>query len=166
MTTRVALVTGGSGAIGAATAKALAATGHRIALTWRSQEQAAAATCTAIQEAGGTAMALPWEGGDEDATEALFTSVENGLGHVEILVNVAGIRRDSLLPSTSMAAWNDVVRTDLTASFATMRRAARMLIRRRWGRIVNVGSVAATSGIPGQASYAAAKSGLIAIPFS
>ena len=162
MTARVALVTGGSGAIGAATARALAADGHRLAVTFRSNRDAATATCQEIEGLGGEAIAVPWTG-TEAATAILFDEVQERLGEVEVLVNVAGIRRDAPLPMMSVTAWQEVLATDLTGVFLTMRHASRGLVRRRWGRIVNVGSVASTSGIPGQAAYAAAKAGLIGL---
>lgn len=163
MTGRVALITGGSGAIGGATARALAVDGHRLAVTFRSNRDAATATCQEIQDLGGEAIAVPWPAGTEAATTILFDEVQDRLGEVEVLVNVAGIRRDAPLPMMSVTAWQEVVDTDLTGVFLTMRHASRGLVRRRWGRIVNVGSVASTSGIPGQAAYAAAKAGLIGL---
>lgn len=163
MTSRVALVTGGSGGIGAAVASALAGQGDRVAITYRSQASSAENTCNAIEADGGEAIALPWDALDPEAVERLFDTVESQLGTVEVLVNAAGTVRDRPLPAMSREAWEHVLRVDLTGAFATIRRVARGLLSRRWGRIVNIGSISATSGGPGQANYAAAKAGLIGL---
>lgn len=163
MTERCALVTGGSGSIGAATARALAAAGHRVAVTWQTRPDAAHAVCEEIVGRGGTAKAIRWEAGDEDSTVALFGSVGEALGPVEILAHTVGIRDDVALPAMTSAAWEQVLSVNVTGAFHAIRHTARGLLRRRWGRIVTVGSVSAMSGLPGQANYAASKAALIGL---
>lgn len=163
MTDRCALVTGGSGSIGGATARALAAAGHRVAVTWRSRPDAAHAVCEEIIFWGGTAKALRWDAGDEDSTADLFRSVEDAFGPVEILVHTVGIRDDVALPAMTSAAWDDVLSVNVTGAFHAIRHTARGLLRRRWGRIVTVGSVSAMSGLPGQANDAASKAALVGL---
>lgn len=163
MTDRCSLITGGSGSIGAATACALAAAGHRVAVTWRTRPDTAHAVCEEIIRQGGTAKALRWDAGDEDSTAALFRSVETTLGPVEILAHTVGIRDDVALPAMTSAAWDDVLAVNVTGAFQAIRHTARGLLRRRWGRIVTVGSVSAMSGLPGQANYAASKAALIGL---
>lgn len=163
MTDRCALVTGGSGSIGAATARALGAAGHRVALTWRTRQDSADAVCEEIVRHGGTATALRWDAGDEDSTADLFRSVEETFGPVEILAHTVGVRDDVALPAMAAAAWDDVLAVNVTGAFHAIRQTARGLLRRRWGRIVTVGSVSAMSGLPGQANYAASKAALIGL---
>ena len=100
---------------------------------------------------------------DPDSVHAAFDAVEAGLGPVEILVNNAGIAEDGLLVRMSDDAWGRVLAVDLTGAFHTIRRAAPKMMRARFGRIVNVSSVVAHLGAPGQANYAAAKAGLVGL---
>lgn len=160
---RVALVTGGSRGIGAAIALALARDGHRVAVCWARDETGGERTRKEIESAGGTAISLRADVTDTDAVSDAFKTVESTWGPVEVLVNNAGQTRDGLLMRMSDEAWSDVLRTNLDGAFHTIRRAAPGMVRARYGRIVNVGSVVATSGSAGQANYAAAKAGLIGL---
>jgi 3-oxoacyl-[acyl-carrier protein] reductase len=161
MTKRVAFVTGASGGIGAAVARALAEDGHLVAVGYAGRPQAAAETVEQIETTGGTARAVQIDVADADAVERAFTEVEDAFGPVEILVNAAGVNRDKLLIQISDDDWHHTLDVDLTGAFRTTKRAVRRMIRNRWGRVVNVSSIVAATGSPGQANYAAAKAGLV-----
>jgi 3-oxoacyl-[acyl-carrier protein] reductase len=159
-----ALVTGASRGIGAATARALAADGWAVGVNYRSDADGAAGVVSEISSAGGQAVALGGDVVDPATPDALFEALESQFDRpVLALVNNAGISIDDLTPSMSDDAWNAVIETDLSAAFRLMRRALRPMMRARAGRIVNVSSVVGLRANPGQANYAAAKAGLIAL---
>ncbi|MGH9027803.1 MAG: 3-oxoacyl-[acyl-carrier-protein] reductase [Acidimicrobiia bacterium] len=160
---RVALVTGGSRGIGRAIAIALAQDGHRVAFCYSSDEDAAKETTAAVEEAGGDALAVRADVGDADAVDAAFEEIEGAWGRVELLVNNAGVTRDGLVARMGDDQWNDVLRTNLTGAFHTIRRATPGMMRARHGRIVSVSSSSGHMGTPGQANYAAAKAGLVGL---
>ena len=156
-----ALVTGGSRGIGAATACALAAGGWPVAVNFRSDEGAAAATVARIEDAGGQALALRADVTVPAQLEGMFDALEQRYGRVLVLVNNAGVRADELSLSLSDSDWSRVIDTNLSAAFKASRRALRGMIRARFGRIVNIASVVGPRANAGQANYAAAKAGLI-----
>ena len=158
---RVALVTGASRGIGHAIAHGLAADGHRVACL--SASDAAKETQRELEAAGAEALAVSADVRDATAVDAAFTEIEATLGPVEILVNNAGVTADGLVARMSDDQWQRVLDTNLTGAFHTVRRATPKLMRGRWGRIVNVSSVSAHAGAPGQANYAAAKAGLVGL---
>jgi NAD(P)-dependent dehydrogenase (short-subunit alcohol dehydrogenase family) len=160
---RVAFVTGGSRGIGRATAVALAAQGHRVALCWSQDETGAKETVHTIEADGGAAIAVCASVDDPTAVDAAFGEIESSFGPVEILVNNAGITRDGLLMRMSDESWDSVLGVDLGGPFHTIRRAVPKMMRARFGRIVNVSSVVAHAGGAGQANYAAAKAGLLGL---
>ena len=160
---RVALVTGASGGIGSACARALAAAGHRVALGYGASAGAADKEREAIEQAGGTALAVHIDVSDPGVVDAAFAGVEEAWGPVELLVNAAGANRDKLTVQLSDDDWRHTLDTDLTGPFHTVRRCLRPMIRARFGRIVNVSSIVAATGSPGQANYAAAKAGLVGL---
>jgi 3-oxoacyl-[acyl-carrier protein] reductase len=160
---RVALVTGGSGGIGAATAAELAAAGHRVAVGYGGSREAAEATAEKIAGNGGTAMAVRVDVTDPESVDAGFKQVEEAYGPVELLVNGAGVTRDKLLLQIKEDDWADVLETNLTGSFRTIRRALRPMVRARFGRVVSISSSSAALGGPGQANYAASKAGLVGL---
>jgi 3-oxoacyl-[acyl-carrier protein] reductase len=157
---RVALVTGASGGIGSACARALAAAGRRVAVGYGASAGAADKEREAIEQAGGTALAVHIDVSDPGVVDAAFAAVEEAWGPVELLVNAAGASRDKLTIQLSDDDWRHTLDTDLTGPFHTVRRSLRPMIRARFGRIVNVSSIVAATGSPGQANYAAAKAGL------
>jgi 3-oxoacyl-[acyl-carrier protein] reductase len=161
MTKRVALVTGGSGGIGAATVRSLRADGHLVVVGYAQNAIAAGQIVEDITADGGTARAVHIDVTDGTSVDAAFTEIEDAFGPVELLVNAAGITRDKLVVQLSDTDWRDIIETNLTGTFRTTRRALRAMIRGRFGRIVNVSSVVASTGAPGQANYAASKSGLV-----
>ena len=160
---RVALVTGGSRGIGRATCVALAERGDHVAFCYASDAAAAADTTSSIEAAGVKALAIKADVADASAVDAAFDRVEAELGAVEVLVNNAGITRDGLVVRMTDAQWAEVLATNLTGAFHTIRRATRAMLRARYGRIVNVSSVVAHSGGAGQANYSAAKAGLLGL---
>lgn len=163
MTKRVALVTGASGGIGAAVAAALAADGHLVGVGYASSPTGADKTVEAIVTEGGTAQAVHCDVADPASIEAAFEAVEAVFGKVEVLVNAGGVNRDKLLIQLDDDDWQQVIDVDLTGVFRTTKRAVRSMIRARYGRIVQISSVTASMGSPGQANYAAAKAGLVGL---
>jgi len=158
---RVALVTGGSRGIGRAVVNRLAADGHRIAVNYVSNDEAAAEVVAGVEAAGGTAVAVRGDVGDESAVAAVVEEVATRLGPIEILVNNAGITRDDLLVRMKPEAWDEVIATNLRSVYLCSRGVMRGMLRGRWGRIISLSSVAGISGNAGQANYAAAKAGII-----
>jgi 3-oxoacyl-[acyl-carrier protein] reductase len=163
VTPRIAFVTGGSGGIGAACARALAAAGHRVAVGYGTSAGAADKVVESIDRAGGTAMAIDADVTDSEAVDGAFAAVESAWGPVELLVNAAGASRDKLMVQLGDDDWRHTLDTDLSGPFHVVRRALRPMIRARFGRIVNVSSIVAATGSPGQANYAAAKAGLVGL---
>jgi 3-oxoacyl-[acyl-carrier protein] reductase len=158
---RVALVTGASGGIGAAVARALGADGMRVAVGYAGNQGAAAETAEQITKDGGTAHVVRIDVADPAGVDTAFGEVEDSLGPVEVLVNAAGVNRDKLLVQLGEDDWQHTLDTDLSGPFRTTKRALRPMIRARFGRIVQVSSIVAATGSPGQANYAAAKAGLV-----
>ncbi len=158
---RVALVTGGSRGIGKAIALELARAGAQVAVNFISSFSAAQEVVTRIKEASGEAVALPGDVSKAPEADALIDSVLSTYGRLDILINNAGITRDSLLIRMSDVDWQEVLAVDLNGAFYCTRAALRPMLKNRWGRIINISSVVANIGNPGQANYAAAKAGLI-----
>lgn len=151
-----ALVTGASGGIGAAIARLLHAQGASVALSGTREEALAALA----SDLGERAHVCPADLADPKAPEALIAAADAALGRTDILVNNAGLTRDGLALRMSDADWEQVLNVDLAAPFRLARAALKGMLRRRAGRIVNIGSVVGATGNPGQANYAAAKAGL------
>ena len=159
-----ALVTGASRGIGAAIARALAADGWGVGVNYRADADSAGQVVSEIESDGGRAVALIGDVTDPATPDALFDALEQRFDcPVLVLVNNAGVSIDDLTPSMSDDAWDVVIDTDLSAAFRLTRRALRPMMRARSGRIVNVASVVGLRANPGQANYAAAKAGLIAL---
>jgi 3-oxoacyl-[acyl-carrier protein] reductase len=159
-----ALVTGASRGIGAAIARGLAADGWPVGVNYRSGREQADRVVGEIESAGGRALAIAADVVDPEAPDEVFSTLEEHFGvPVLALVNNAGIARDDLTPTLGDEDWETVIDTDLTAAFRFTRRALRPMMRARHGRIVNVSSVVGLRANPGQANYAAAKAGLIAL---
>jgi 3-oxoacyl-[acyl-carrier protein] reductase len=160
---RTAFVTGGSRGIGRACAVALAEAGHRVAFCYSSDDDGAKATRAAVEKAGADTLAVRADIRDPAAVDSTFGEIEHALGPVELLVNNAGTTEDGLVARMTDDQWQRVIDTNLTGAFHTIRRAAPKMMRARWGRIVNISSVGAHRGGPGQANYAAAKAGLLGL---
>jgi 3-oxoacyl-[acyl-carrier protein] reductase len=155
---RVAVVTGGSRGIGAATARRLGAEGAAVVVAAR-DEQASRDVVQEITDKGGIASAVTCDVTDEDAVDALVERVVDRHGRLDILVNNAGITRDNLLFKMPLSEWEAVLSTNLTGMFLCSRAAQRHMVAVRYGKIVNLGSRSAL-GARGQANYAAAKAGI------
>jgi 3-oxoacyl-[acyl-carrier protein] reductase len=159
-----ALITGASRGIGAAIARGLAADGWPVGVNYRSERERAEQVVAEIEAAGGQAVAIQGDVGENGAPDELFSAIEAAFSApVLALVNNAGISRDDLVPTLSDDSWAAVIDTNLTAAFRLTRRALKPMMRARTGRIVNVSSVVGLRANPGQANYAAAKAGLIAL---
>ena len=160
---QVALVTGSSRGIGAEIAKVLAAAGASIGINYRSNADAADRVIDEIRAAGGEALRVPGDVSDENAAEAVVKTTTDRLGRLDILVNNAGINRDRLVMRMNAADWDEVLTVNLRGTFMPTRFAIPIMIRQRYGRIVNISSVVGLSGNPGQANYAASKAGQIGL---
>jgi 3-oxoacyl-[acyl-carrier protein] reductase len=156
LTGRTALITGASGGIGGAIARALHLQGATVALSGTRREALEALA----HELGERAHPCPADLSDKASVEALVPTVEEKLGSLDILVNNAGITRDNLFLRMKDAEWDEVIAVNLSAAFRLSRTALKGMMRRRHGRIISVTSVVGTTGNPGQGNYAAAKAGL------
>jgi 3-oxoacyl-[acyl-carrier protein] reductase len=157
LTGRTALVTGASGGLGGAIARALHARGAAVALSGTRRD----ALETLAAELKERAHPTPCDLLDAASAEALVPAAEAALGPLDILVNNAGVTRDSLFVRMKDADWDSVLAINLTAAFRLSRAALRGMMRRRYGRIINIASIVAVAGNPGQGNYAAAKAGMI-----
>jgi len=161
--TRTVLITGGSRGIGRAIAVRLTDHCARIAINYHSNETAASECLELLSEAGAEALALRADVADPVQVRRMVERLEEVWGGVDILVNNAGIRRDNLALRLGDEEWDRVLATNLKGAFNCSRAVLRGMLRRRWGRIVNVASVAGLIGNPGQANYCASKAGLLGL---
>ena len=159
LTGKTALVTGASGGIGAQIARALHERGAVVALSGTRRE----ALDALAAELGERAHVLPADLAVAEAAAELIGAAESAMGRVDILVNNAGLTKDGLALRMSDADWDKVLNVDLAAPFRLSRAALKFMLRRKAGRIINIGSVVGSTGNPGQANYAAAKAGLIGL---
>ena len=158
---KVALVTGAGRGIGRAIAEALAAAGFTVVVNFASSEQAAAEVVAAIEAAGGKAWSHRADVSDEAQVEAMVKAVIEREGKIDVLINNAGITRDGLLMRMKTADWQSVIDLNLTGVFLCTRAVSKLMLKARSGRIINITSVVALMGNPGQANYSAAKAGLL-----
>lgn len=159
----VALVTGGSRGIGRAIVDRLAADGWNVAYTRRSPVAGVEELTAERVAAGGAVLPVQADVRDEKQMTAAVETTVARLGALNALVNNAGVRRDALAYNMSPEEWSDVIDTNLDSVFRTVQIALRVMMKARAGAIVNVASLSALHGVPGQANYAAAKGGLIAM---
>ncbi|NRB24637.1 3-oxoacyl-ACP reductase FabG [Shewanella sp.] len=154
---KIALVTGASRGIGRAVAETLVSAGATVIGTATSERGAAA-----IQEyLGDNGFGLVLDVTDKDSVAELFSTIKEKVGDVNILVNNAGITRDNLLMRMKEDEWGDIIDTNLTSVFRTSKAVMRSMMKKRHGRIINIGSVVGSMGNPGQTNYCAAKAGLL-----
>ncbi len=152
-----ALVTGATGAIGGAIARALHAQGATVALSGTRREVLDALA----GELNNRVYVLPCDLADKEAVEALVPSAEEKMTKLDILVANAGVNQDNLFVSLTDEAWDKVIAVNLTATFRLTRAAVKTMMRRRWGRVIGISSIVGYTGNPGQGNYTAAKAGLV-----
>jgi 3-oxoacyl-[acyl-carrier protein] reductase len=160
LTNQVAIVTGASQGIGRAIAVTLARSGAKVACVARNAEKLAE-TVAAVEAAGGTAAAFSCDVTSGDSVQKVVDEVAERWGKIHILVNNAGITRDTLIPRMSDDDWDSVINTNLRGTFLFTRAVTRPMMQARYGRIINISSVSGIMGNPGQANYAASKAGVI-----
>ena len=159
---RIALVTGASRGIGAAIALSLAQQGRHVVLMARNQDKLAQVK-SQIESAGGQATACPCDVSDHTVFAETIEQIAGEHRRLDILVNNAGITRDNLLLRMSDEEFDEVIATNLRSVFVSCRAVMRPMMRGKWGRIVNISSIAGVVGNSGQANYAAAKAGLVGL---
>jgi 3-oxoacyl-[acyl-carrier protein] reductase len=159
---KVALVTGASQGIGRETALALSEAGARVAIAARNEEKLAA-LAQEVATRGGEAFAVRMDVADPEQIKAGFKAIIEKFGKLDILVNNAAITRDGLAMRMKLEDWDAVIRTNLTGAHICMQQAMAVMMKARAGRIINISSVVAHTGNPGQANYVAAKAGLIGL---
>jgi 3-oxoacyl-[acyl-carrier protein] reductase len=156
-----ALVTGGSRGIGASIVEALAQAGHPVVLNYRDNHDAARAVKTRVEAAGGQVQLSQFDVTDAAATAKAIEQLLADERPIGVLVNNAGVTRDAAFPSLESEAWNLVLRTTLDGFYNVTRPLVMPMVRRKWGRIINISSVSGIAGVRGQVNYSAAKAGLI-----
>ena len=157
LTGKKALVTGATGGLGGAIARMLHGQGASVALSGTRVDALEALSA----ELGERVVITPCNLGNKESVEALVPAAEEKLGGLDILVNNAGVTKDNLFLRLKDEDWDSVIAVNLTAAFRLSRAAVKSMMRRRYGRIISIGSVVGTTGNPGQGNYAASKAGLI-----
>jgi 3-oxoacyl-[acyl-carrier protein] reductase len=160
---KTAIVTGGSRGIGAAVSKALAERGANVAILYAGNEAAAEKTVQECEAFGVQAKAWQCNVAEEEAVKAVVGEIRKTFDHIDILVNNAGITKDGLVLMMKESAFNDVIDVNLRGAFHMIRQTAPLMVRGKFGRIVNVSSVSGLMGNAGQANYSASKAGLIGL---
>ncbi len=158
---KVALVTGASRGIGRATALALASEGAAIVVNYASSSSAAAEVVSQIETNGGRAIALKANVANSDEVDQLIAKTMEKFGRIDVLVNNAGITRDTLLLRMKLEDWQAVIDLNLTGVFLCTRAASKIMLKQKSGRIINITSVAGQMGNAGQSNYSASKAGVI-----
>lgn len=152
-----ALVTGATGGIGGAIAKALHKQGATVGLSGRNEDKLNALA----KELGERAFVIPADLSSSEAIDALVKAAEEKMGQIDILVNNAGLTRDNLSMRMKDEEWQEVIDVNMTATFKLAKAVQRGMMKRRWGRIINVSSIVGVTGNPGQCNYVASKAGMI-----
>ena len=163
LTNRVALVTGASRGIGRAVALKLAECGAKIVINYKQSAAQAEKVAEQIRSQGGQCLTAQGDVAVAADVERVFQAAQQSFGRVDILVNNASINRDTLILRMSEDDWDEVLSTDLRGAFLCTKAALRSMMRERWGRVINISSLAGLLGNAGQANYSAAKAGLIGL---
>ena len=158
---RIAVVTGGSRGIGRRIAELLAERGAAVAIAYREREDDARQVVEGIAARGGTAWAGQCDVGNRDSVSQFFAAASQAVGPVDVLVNNAGVTRDSHVLMLDEGRWDEVLGVNLDGAYHCVRAVVRGMLLRRWGRIVNITSPSASMPLPGQSNYAASKAGLV-----
>ena len=158
---KTAVVTGGSRGIGRAICLRLAAMGALVYINYVSRSEAADETKKLIEDAGGTARIIGFDIADAGQVEDAFRQITTEAGAIDILINNAGITRDGLIARMKESDWDAVLDTNLKGAFLCAKAVSKTMMKKRWGRIVNITSVVGISGNAGQVNYAAAKAGMV-----
>ena len=158
---KIALVTGASKGIGKAITLKLASMGIKVAINYNSSKDEAKETADKIISNGGSAIILKADVSNYDEVQEIIKEVDSTWGPIDILVNNAGIISDNLLVRMSIEEWTKVINTNLNGTFYCTRSVLRNMLKNRWGRIINIGSVVGLRGNIGQANYAASKAAII-----
>jgi 3-oxoacyl-[acyl-carrier protein] reductase len=161
MTGQVAIVTGASRGIGRATAIALAAAGAKVVVNYARSPEAAERAVQEIKNQGGEAIAVQADVSQTEDVDRLIKTTQDTYGRIDVLVNNAGITRDTLLLRMKLEDWQAVMDLNLTGVFLCTRAVSKIMLKQKSGRIINIASVAGLMGNPGQANYSAAKAGVI-----
>ncbi len=159
---QTAVVTGASQGLGRQMAIALGAAGAKVACIARNAEKLAA-TVEAIKAAGGDGEAMPSDVSQSEGVDKIIENINENWGRLDIVVNNAGITRDTLLPIMTDEQWDDVIATNLRGTFLFCRAASKVMMKQRYGRIINISSVSGLIGNPGQTNYSASKAGMIGL---
>lgn len=162
MSIRTAFVTGASRGIGRACALALAKAGSRVVVAARDLGKLEE-TAAEIRSAGGEAFVTPIDLSSADSIKSAFAAAAKDFGRIDILVNNAGVTKDGLALRMKKDDWDAVLATNLTGAFLSIQQVLQGMMKERWGRIINLSSVVAEAGNPGQANYVASKAGLIGL---
>ena len=163
MDKKIALVTGASRGIGKEIALALAHEGYNIAFTYNNNKEMADDVKSEIEKIGSKALAIKADVSSKADVDNMIKLIEEELGSVDILVNNAGITKDNLLIRMSEEDWDDVITVNLKSAFLTTKAVARSMMKKRYGKIINLSSVVGVMGNAGQANYSASKAGLIGL---
>ncbi len=158
---KVALVTGASRGIGSAIALALAQAGAKVVVNYARSSEAAEGIVQKITDQGGEAVAIQGDVSDSEQVQKLVKEAHSQWGSIDVLVNNAGITRDTLLLRMKLEDWQAVINLNLTGVFLCTQAVSKIMLKQRQGRIINIASVAGQMGNPGQANYSAAKAGVI-----
>ena len=158
---KAALVTGGSRGIGRAVALRLAEKGAKIAVNFNTSPESAEEVVSAIEQQGGEAFSVRADVSRLDQVAKMMDQVNDAWGNIDILINNAGIIDDTLMVRMSDEQWDKVVSTNLNGTFYCSRAVLRTMLRKRWGRIISIGSVVGLRGNAGQVNYAASKAGIV-----
>lgn len=157
---KIAIVTGGSRGIGRAISIRLASMGAMVYINYVSRPDAAETTMKLIEEAGGRGALVQFDVADAEQVQTAFKQIVAEAGSIDILVNNAGITRDGLLARMKDSDWDEVLTTNLKGAFLCVKAALKPMMKKKWGRVVNISSVVGFSGNAGQVNYAAAKAGI------
>ncbi|GAB4020638.1 MAG: 3-oxoacyl-[acyl-carrier-protein] reductase [Bdellovibrio sp.] len=160
---QIVIVTGGTRGIGRAISEGFLGNGATVIATYQGNDEKAQSMKASLGELGEKLILRKFDVRDSEAVKAFYTWVEETFSKVDVLVNNSGIRRDNILASLSESDWDDVIDTNLKGTYLMSQGAVLLMMKKRYGRIINMSSVGGELGLPGQANYAASKAGQVAI---